>query len=244
MSERKRLVVALDVESGAEALRLVRLLEQSAGMFKIGKQLFTAEGPSLVREIVGAGHRVFLDLKYHDIPATVAKACVEAARLGVAIVNLHAVGGSEMMREARARVDEACADEALVRPRLLAVTVLTSLDDTLLAEVGVPGGAAAQVVRLARLAHACGMDGVVASPREIKLVREAVRDPLFVVLTPGIRPSGGAADDQRRTMTPGEAVASGADLIVVGRPITAAADPVAAAAAIVAEMEAAMLDTA
>jgi len=234
---RERLVVALDVETGARALELVEALRGSVGMFKIGKQLFTAEGPDLVRRVVATGERVFLDLKYHDIPATVAKACVEATRLGVSILNVHASGGREMLREAARAVAELAADERRERPLVLAVTVLTSLDDALLAETGVEGGTAAQVVRLARLARECGIDGVVASPLEIELVRREVASDGFVVLTPGIRPAGEAKGDQRRVMTPAEAVAAGADYLVVGRPITGAADPRAAAEAIAHEME-------
>ena len=235
---RERLVVALDVETGDHALELVNALRGTVGMFKVGKQLFTAEGPDLVRAITALGERVFLDLKYHDIPATVARASVEAARMGVSILNVHAAGGREMLREATRAVAEACAAERWPRPLVLAVTVLTSLDDALLAETGVEGGTAAQVVRLARLARECGADGVVASPLEIELIRREVAAENFVVLTPGIRPAGEARGDQRRVMTPGEAVAAGADYLVVGRPITGASDPRDAAAAILREMEA------
>lgn len=236
---RERLVVALDVETGAEALSLVDRLAGTVGMFKVGKQLFTAEGPSLVREIVARGERVFLDLKYHDIPATVAKACVEAARLGASIVNVHASGGREMLTAAVRAVDAACAEERLARPLLLAVTVLTSMDDANLAETGVTGTAAEQVVRLARLTHGCGLDGVVASPLEIELIRRDVAQEPFAILTPGIRPAGGAKGDQKRVMTPAEAVSAGATYLVVGRPITAAPDAKSAAERIAAEMEAA-----
>lgn len=237
-SPRRRLVVALDVETGTHALELVEALRGTVGMFKVGKQLFTAEGPDLVRRIVASGERVFLDLKYHDIPATVAKACVEATRLGVSMLNVHASGGREMLREAARAVAKTAADEGRERPVLLAVTVLTSLDDALLAETGVADGAAAQVVRLARLAHECGVDGVVASPLEIALIRAEVARDNFVVLTPGIRPAGGELGDQRRVMTPADAVAAGADFIVVGRPVTAAPVPRDAAEAIVREIEA------
>ena len=236
---RERLVVALDVESGAEAMALVERLRGTVGMFKVGKQLFTAEGPSLVREIVGCGERVFLDLKYHDIPATVAKACVEAARLGVSIVNVHASGGRQMLTEAVKAVDAVCASEHLDRPLLLAVTVLTSMDDANLVETGVDGTATEQVIRLARLTRDCGLDGVVASPLEIGLIRQNVPPEPFAILTPGIRPAGEAKGDQKRVMTPAEAVAAGATYLVVGRPITAAADSKAAAERIAAEMEAA-----
>ncbi len=234
---RDRLVVALDVETGAHALELVESLRGSVGMFKIGKQLFTAEGPELVRRVVALGERVFLDLKYHDIPATVAKACVEATRLGVSILNVHASGGREMLREVTRAVAEVSAEQRLARPIVLAVTVLTSIDDALLAETGVEGGVRAQVVRLARLARECGADGVVASPLEIEVIRSEVASEDFVVLTPGIRPAGDARGDQRRVMTPAEAVAAGADYIVVGRPIVAAADPRDAANSIVRETE-------
>jgi len=239
LTPKDRLVVALDVETGARALELVDALRGTVGVFKVGKQLFTAEGPSLVREIIARGERVFLDLKYHDIPATVAKACVEAARLGVTILNLHASGGREMMREATHATADFCAKERLVRPIVLAVTVLTSLDDELLAETGVEGGAAAQVVRLATLAKEAGCDGVVASPLEVELIRSEVAPEDFVILTPGIRPAGEAKGDQRRVMTPAQAFAAGSTYVVVGRPITGAADPRAAAEAIVAEMESA-----
>jgi orotidine-5'-phosphate decarboxylase len=232
----ERLVVALDVETGIQALDLVRSLHGTVGMFKIGKQLFTAEGPVLVREIVGMGERVFLDLKYHDIPATVSKACVEAAKLGVSLLNVHASGGRVMLRDAAYALADFCAKERIVRPTLLAVTVLTSLDDELLAETGVGEPASAHVVRLASLARECGVDGVVASPLEIELIRRHVASRDFVVLTPGIRPAGAAAGDQRRVMTPAEAIAAGADYIVVGRPITAAEEPRAAAEAIAREM--------
>ncbi len=236
---RERLVVALDVESGAEAIALVERLSGTVGMFKVGKQLFTAEGPALVREIVGRGERVFLDLKYHDIPATVAKACVEGTRLGVSILNVHAAGGRQMLTEAVKAVDAVCASENLERPLLLAVTVLTSMDDENLAETGVAGTAAEQVVRLASLARDCGLDGVVASPLEIELIRRDVAREPFAILTPGIRPAGDAKGDQKRVLTPAEAVAAGATFLVVGRPITAAADAKAAAQRIAAEMEAA-----
>ncbi len=237
-SAKDRLVVALDVETGKRALELVDGLRGAVGMFKIGKQLFTAEGPELVRRIVGMGEHVFLDLKYHDIPATVSKACVEATRLGVAMLNVHASGGSEMLKEAARAVAETASTENRARPILLAVTVLTSLDDALLAEVGVAGGAATQVVRLAQLAESCGIDGVVASPLEIGLIRSEIASREFVVLTPGIRPAGGDAGDQRRITTPADAVAAGADYIVVGRPITASPDPRRAAEAIAREAEA------
>jgi orotidine-5'-phosphate decarboxylase len=234
----ERIIVALDVQTAAEALALVGALRAQVGMFKIGKQLFTAEGPELVRRIVALGEHVFLDLKYHDIPATVARASIEAARLGVSILNVHASGGRAMMREATRAVADFCARERLQRPIVLAVTVLTSLDEEDLAETGVGERVAAHVVRLARLARECGADGVVASPLEIDLIRREVAREDFIVLTPGIRPAGTAHADQRRVLTPAEAVAAGADYIVVGRPITEAVDPAAAARSIRAELEA------
>jgi orotidine-5'-phosphate decarboxylase len=232
----ERIVVALDVETGLEALALVDALRGTVGMFKVGKQLFTAEGPALVHRIVDRGERVFLDLKYHDIPATVAKASVEAARLGVAILNVHASGGREMLERTAEAVAAFCEREGRARPIVLAVTVLTSLDDASIEETGVAGGTAAQVVRLARLARECGIDGVVASPLEIARIRSDVAATNFVVLTPGIRPAGSAKEDQKRVMTPGEALAAGSDYLVIGRPITAAPDPVEAARTIAAEL--------
>jgi orotidine-5'-phosphate decarboxylase len=208
-------------------------------MFKVGKQLFTAEGPDLVRRIIARGERVFLDLKFHDIPETVARASVEAARLGVSILNVHAAGGREMLVRAVETVAEYCLRDGKPKPILLAVTVLTSLDDMSLGETGVPDGTKAQVVRLARLARDCGIDGVVASPLEIEVIRRDVAERGFVVLTPGIRPSESVRDDQKRVMTPAQALVAGSDYLVIGRPITTAADPVVAASAIAAELDAA-----
>ena len=207
------------------------------GMFKIGSQLFTAAGPALVREIIDSGERVFLDLKFHDIPNTVAAAGVEATRLGVSIFNLHAAGGSEMMRRTANTVAECAASEGLPRPLIIAVTVLTSADAGTLAEVGPGLDPAVLVKRLALLAEGSGMDGVVASAREVGMVRSAVKKPDFVVVTPGVRPTGSALFDQKRVMTPREAVLAGADYIVVGRPILEAPDPAQAAQSIIDELE-------
>jgi orotidine-5'-phosphate decarboxylase len=234
---RERLVVALDVETVERALALVEQLRGHVGMFKVGKQLFTAAGPGVVREITARGEKVFLDLKFHDIPNTVAMAGVEAARLGASIFNVHAAGGSAMMRATVEAVARAVAREGLARPLMLGVTVLTSLDEAALHEIGVGGTVEAQVVRLARLCRAAGLDGVVASPQEIVPIRDAVSDPDFVILTPGVRPAGAALDDQRRVMTPGEAVRAGATYLVVGRPVTGAADPAEAAKKIAQEIE-------
>ncbi|MDQ5835517.1 MAG: orotidine-5'-phosphate decarboxylase [Acidobacteriota bacterium] len=266
MPAKERLIIALDVETAAEARRLFDALRGSAGMFKVGSQLFTAAGPEFVREIVSAGARVFLDLKFHDIPNTVAAASREAVRLGVALFNVHAAGGSEMMRRAAEATREEAARLGVARPALVAVTVLTSMDAATLAETGVEAAEAppveatavtsfetaqtssveaaqtssveAQVRRLARLADASGLDGVVASPHEIAPVRESVARAGFLVVTPGVRPSSVAHDDQRRVMTPGEAVRAGADFIVVGRAVLNAAEPARAAAEIVGEIEA------
>jgi len=236
-SAKDRLIVALDVETARRALEVFHALKNVAGMFKVGSQLFTAEGPGVVREIVAGGGRVFLDLKFHDIPNTVAAAGAEAARLGVSIFNVHACGGSEMMRRTAEAVSEAAEREGLARPVVIAVTVLTSADDHVLSEVGFSSGATEQVGRLARLAAASGMDGVVASPLEVKLIRETVSRRDFVVVTPGVRPAGSERGDQRRVMTPAEAVRAGADYLVVGRPILGAPDPARAAQEIIDEME-------
>jgi orotidine-5'-phosphate decarboxylase len=234
---KNRLIVALDVETAREALNLFSALKDVAGMFKIGSQLFTSEGPSVVREIVRAGASIFLDLKFHDIPNTVAAAGVEAARLGVSIFNIHACGGSEMMRRTADAVTETALREGITRPHVIGVTVLTSADDSTLAEAGFSSSAGEQVRRLARLASESGLDGVVASPHEVKLVREAIGQHDFVIVTPGVRPAGIAHNDQRRVMTPAEAVRAGADYLVVGRAILKAADPSRAAHEIIEEMQ-------
>ncbi|MGI9106983.1 MAG: orotidine-5'-phosphate decarboxylase [Pyrinomonadaceae bacterium] len=234
-----KLIVALDVETVKEARGLVSLLGAQAGMFKIGSQLFTAAGPDFVREIVAKGGRVFLDLKFHDIPNTVAAASREAVRLGVSLFNIHAAGGSEMMRRAAEAAAETAARENLPRPNLIAVTVLTSADAATLAEVGVAGALEEQVKMLAKLAASSGLDGVVASPHEIAPVRAAmgVAHENFLLVTPGVRPASSAHDDQKRVMTPARAVRAGADYIVVGRAILNAPDPLRAAQEIIEEMK-------
>jgi orotidine-5'-phosphate decarboxylase len=234
---RERLVVALDVETAAQALALVERLRGLAGMFKVGKQLFTAAGPEIVRRITALGEQVFLDLKFHDIPNTVAKAGVEAARLGARIFNLHALGGSAMMRATVEAVNEAAEREGWRRPLLLGVTILTSHSQASLAEIGIHQTVEEQVIRLARLCQASGLDGVIASPHEIAPIRSATREGEFVILVPGVRPQGAARHDQSRVMTPGEAVRAGADYLVVGRPITEAEDAAQAAQKIVEEIE-------
>lgn len=236
---RKRLIFALDVESRAAAEEWVRRLRDKVGVFKIGKQLFTRCGPDVVRVVHDHGGEVFLDLKFHDIPNTVAKAAIEACRLGVRIFNVHALGGRAMMSGAARAMREFFAAGEGVPPLLLGVTILTSSDARTLREVGIDRPVEDMVVKLAGLAKDSGLDGVVASPREVGLIRNCCgRD--FVIVTPGVRPAFAAADDQQRIMTPAQAIAAGADYLVVGRPIAAAADPVDAARRIVEEMAAAL----
>ncbi|NLC71366.1 MAG: orotidine-5'-phosphate decarboxylase [Desulfuromonadaceae bacterium] len=237
---RRKLIFALDVETLGEAERWVARLRNRVGLFKVGKQLFTRCGPDAVRMIRDNGGEVFLDLKYHDIPNTVSKAAVEAARLGVKMFNLHALGGREMMTATAAALRDHCGDGP-ARPLLLAVTILTSMSSEALREVGIPQSPEEIVPRLALLAKQSGIDGVVASPREIALIRAGC-GPGFTIVTPGVRPLNAAADDQKRIAAPGEAIRAGADFLVVGRPIAAAADPEAAASAMVEEMAAALGD--
>ena len=232
-----KLIVALDVDNEKRARELFNALRGVAAMFKVGMQLFTAAGPALVREIISSGERVFLDLKYHDIPNTVAVAGVEATRLGVSIFNVHAAGGSEMMRRTADAVAECAHAEGLARPLVIAVTVLTSANENTLAEIGYPSAPGELVSRLALLAEASGMEGVVASPREISIIRSAVQKPDFIVVTPGVRPTGAALFDQKRVTTPREAILAGADYIVVGRPVLEAVDPARAAREILDEIE-------
>lgn len=229
-----RILTALDFPDGASAIAMADRLRGAVGGFKVGKQLFTAEGPALVRALVERGDRVFLDLKFHDIPNTVAGAVTSAARLGVWMVNVHASGGRAMMAAARDAADRA-AEGGATRPLVIGVTVLTSLDAAALAETGVADDPARQVVRLATLAREAGLDGVVCSPQEIELVRKACGGD-FLIVTPGVRGAGDAKGDQSRTATPEGAVRAGADYLVIGRPITAASDPREAADRIAAEM--------
>ncbi len=239
-----KLIIALDVDDIAVARELLSKLRGHAGMFKVGSQLFTAAGPAFVREIVAAGGRVFLDLKFHDIPNTVAAACRAAVRLGVALLNVHAAGGGEMLRRAAEATAETAARANLPRPKLIAVTVLTSSDAATLAEIGVHETPVAQVTRLARLTAACGLDGVVASPHEIASVRAAIAQRDFLIVTPGVHPQGQAYGDQKRVLTPAEAVRLGADYLVVGRAILNASDPLRAAEEIGKEMTRARESTA
>jgi orotidine-5'-phosphate decarboxylase len=230
---RKKIIFALDVETMAEAEKWADLLATHVGMFKIGKQLFTACGPAVVRAIRERGGEVFLDLKYHDIPNTVAMASLEAARLGVRLFNLHALGGYEMMVRTVERLSREFPDSS--RSRVLAVTILTSSTAETLREVGIDLPVSEMVLKLARLAQKAGIDGVVASPLELPLIRAACGND-FLVVTPGVRPAFAATDDQKRVMTPGEAIKAGADYLVIGRPISAAEDPLKATETIVEEI--------
>jgi orotidine-5'-phosphate decarboxylase len=232
MDPRQRLIVALDVSSAAAAREIVAAVGDSASAYKVGMQLYTAEGPSIVRDLIAAGRHVFLDLKYHDIPTTVAAAVREAAQLRVSMLTVHASGGSKMLRAA---VDAAQS----INPHLvvLGVTVLTSMDDTDLGKLGLRGGVLEQVQRLAALALSNGCKGVVASARESAALRTEFGSD-FIIVTPGVRPAGSGPDDQARVVTPAEAIAAGATHIVVGRPITGARDPGAEARAILGQLAA------
>jgi orotidine-5'-phosphate decarboxylase len=235
VSVKEKVLVALDVASKTEALNLADRLRGSVGGFKIGSRLFTLEGPSIVRALAERGDRVFLDLKFHDIPNTVGAAVAAATDLGVWMLNVHAGGGTEMLRAAREAVQEAAAKRGAQPPLVIAVTVLTSMNQASLRETGIVIDLLDQVLRLAELTKEAGLDGVVASPREARAIR-ARCGPGFTIVTPGIR--GGSApaskDDQERTMAPGEALAAGASYLVIGRPIIAAADPASVARSIAA----------
>ncbi len=231
MQAKPELVVALDVSSAAEAQRIVTLIGDSVSIFKVGKQLFTAEGPGIVRDLIAGGRRVFLDLKFHDIPHTVAEAVRAAAAMNVHMLTVHASGGRRMLEAAT----EVVRDKAQ-RPLILAVTVITSFTDEDLAEIAVPATVTEQVKHLAALAKRCACDGAVSSPREAANVRR-IFGPQVPVVTPGIRPEGSSTDDQARIATPAAAIRAGASHLVVGRPITASADPFAAARSIIREME-------
>ena len=217
-----RIIVALDFAAQEDALALAAMLDPKLCRLKVGKELFTAAGPVLVERLAGSGFEVFLDLKFHDIPNTVASACKAAAKLGVWMLNVHALGGSRMMEAAREALEGAAK-----RPRLIAVTVLTSMGPGDLKELGLPGDPRETVLRLARLAHASGLDGVVCSAREAAPLRQELGAG-FCLVTPGIRPAFAAQDDQVRIVTPAEAIRLGSDYLVIGRPITRAADPLQA----------------
>ena len=239
------MIVALDVETLAEARALIGSLRDLVGMFKVGSQLFTTVGPAIVHEIVDAGGRVFLDLKFHDIPHQVAGSARAAAKLGVSMFTIHAGGGSEMMRRAVDAVVDAAASGQHPQPAIVAVSVLTSIDAAALQQIGMGSDPTESVLRLVKLAEDAKVDGVVASPKEAEAIRSVVTRPDFLIVTPGIRPLESLKDhslpavreDQKRVATPAAALAAGADYLVVGRPITQASDPGHAARAILIEIE-------
>jgi orotidine-5'-phosphate decarboxylase len=231
ISTRERLIVALDVSFSADALRIVSSLGDSVQTYKVGMQLYTAEGPKIVRDLISAGKSVFLDLKYHDIPNTVAATVREAAHLGVSMMTVHASGGTKMLRAAAE-----AARSANSPPKILAVTVLTSMDENDLHEIGVSGQPVDQVLKLAGIALAAGCDGIVSSAREVRNLRTSFGQS-FLAITPGVRPAGAAHGDQARVVTPAEAIAAGATHIVMGRPITAALRPEAAIQSVLRELE-------
>jgi orotidine-5'-phosphate decarboxylase len=228
MDARDRLIVALDVPNAVEATKLAGQIGEAAGTFKVGNQLFTAEGPQVVRDLVASGRKVFLDLKFHDIPNTVAGAVAAAAQLGVSMLTVHASGGSRMLK--------AAVEAAGSGPMVLAVTVLTSLNDADMAEIGISGRVRDQALRMAALARSCGCPGIVVSPNEAAAIRRELGTG-FAIVTPGIRPAGSQAGDQARFATPADAIRAGATYLVVGRPITGDQDPAAAARAVLAEID-------
>jgi orotidine-5'-phosphate decarboxylase len=236
----KQIIVALDVDSRNEALRLVRELQGKVGLFKVGSQLFTAEGPQLVKDIIGMGEQVFLDLKFHDIPNTVIKSALVAQNLGVSMITVHTSGGLRMMSSVMELFSR--ADFARARPFVLGVTVLTSLSSEELKDIGYPPQVQEQVIRLAQLAERAGLDGVVASPEEIRPLRDRLGRSLKIV-TPGIRPAASERDDQSRIATPGFALKAGADYLVIGRPITASPNPAESAERILDSIRAEMEQT-
>ncbi len=234
MLAKDRLIVALDVPRAIQARSIVQALGETVTTCKIGKQLFTAEGPGLVRELVASGRKVFLDLKFHDIPNTVAAAVRSAAELGVSMLTVHASGGSQMLKAAAD-----AAAQSPNKPVVLAVTVLTSFADSDLQEVGISGNVLTQVLRLAALARTAGCGGLVASAQEARELRRELGEG-FAIVTPGVRPAGADAGDQARVVTPRDAIAAGATYLVVGRPIIQADDPAQAARKIVSEIESAL----
>ena len=241
---KEKIIVALDVETARKAREIIAELREDVGAFKIGLQLFTAAGSSFIKETVESGIKVFLDVKFHDIPNTVAKASAEVARLGVWMFNIHAVGGGEMMRRTIESVGEICEKENLGKPKIIGVTVLTSSNRETLSEIGIENEINAQVLRLASLSVTCGLDGVVASPLETEMIRQQIESENFLIVTPGIRSEkpGNAArietfDDQKRVMTAKEAVRAGSDFLVIGRPILQSSDKSAAVRKILEEIE-------
>ncbi len=244
MIVKDKIIVALDVPKELQAREIIAQLKNEVGGFKIGLQLFTSVGGAFVREMAKARVKIFLDLKYHDIPNTVAKAAVEAARLGVWMFNIHISGGSEMMLRAVDEMRETCEKERIIEPKILGVTVLTSSNETTLQEVGIKSKTTEQVMKLAHLASKCGLDGVVASPLEVSMIRNEIENKRFMIVTPGIRPPQNSKnlkidpnDDQKRTMTPSEAIRAGSDYLVIGRPILKSKDVVASVREIIQDIE-------
>lgn len=233
---KERIIVALDVPTAEAAREIVSELRGEVGAFKIGSQLFTVAGPELVREFADAGLRVFLDLKFHDIPNTVANAAAEAARLGVWMLNVHTLGGSEMMKRTVDEVRSVCEKEKIGRPYMIGVTILTSSNTAMLDEVGIESEIEKQVANLASLAADCGLDGVVASAQEVQIIRKAVANHGFLIVTPGIRPKSATKDDQMRVTTFKQAIENGSDFAVIGRPIIQANDRSAAVKQIIGEI--------
>ena len=229
---KEKIIFALDVEHFSEAQQWVKLLKNQVGVFKVGKQLFTHAGPKVIDMILAKEQKVFLDLKFHDIPNTVAKAGEEATKHNVTMFNLHALGGFEMMKKTVEASRAVAKTLGVPKPLILAVTILTSMDEGTIKEVGIQGPILEQVGRLASLALKAGVDGVVASPQEISIIRERCGDK-FLIVTPGIRMPSGKIDDQKRTLSPKEAIAAGADYLVIGRPIKEAKDPLEAVRKIV-----------
>jgi orotidine-5'-phosphate decarboxylase len=236
MSNKERLIVALDVETKEKAAGLVKKLSRDVRTFKVGSELFTSCGPEIVEIIKKSGCGVFLDLKFHDIPNTVAKSAAVAAKMGVFMFNVHASGGLDMMKRCADTARDAAKKAGHDQPKIIAVTVLTSMDENNLKTIGIFDNMETQVLRLARLTKDAGLDGIVASPSELKLIKKELGQE-FLVVTPGVRPSWASTDDQKRVATPKEAVDNGADFIVVGRPIIKADDPSAAAKKVLEEIK-------
>ncbi|GIU82323.1 MAG: orotidine 5'-phosphate decarboxylase [Pyrinomonadaceae bacterium] len=234
---REKIILALDVPTKEQAVEIIRSVKDFVAAFKIGLQLFTAAGSEFVRELTSSGLKIFLDLKFHDIPNTVAKAGVEVAKLGVWMFNVHALGGAEMMRRTVEEVTNFCESKNLEKPKILGVTVLTSADDETLKQIGIKHSTEDAVRNLAVLSAQCGLDGVVASPHEIKSIRDSVERNDFLIVTPGIRPSFATAEDQKRVMTPKEAISLGVDYIVIGRPVLQSLNPKAALEKILVEIQ-------
>ena len=235
MTPKERLIVALDVDTKEKAFGLVEKLKNDVKIFKVGSELFTSCGPEIIAGVKKNGSGIFLDLKFHDIPNTVAKSVIAATRLGVSIINVHALGGYDMMKKAAEAVKREAKTLTIDPPKLIAVTVLTSTDENGLKKIGIDDTMEKQVTKLAKFAKDAGLDGVVASPFEVRLIRKELGEE-FIIVTPGVRPEWAAANDQKRVATPKEAVLNGADYIVVGRPVIEASDPAEAARKILKEI--------